>query len=404
MRVTLLVLSFLCLATSCKKEGTINSETENQPSSIAFIEEDLENAKSIAKKENKLIFIDCYTTWCIPCKWMEQNVFVDKNVIEYYNENFINLKLDMEKGIGPELVKKFRVNAYPTYAFINSNGDLIHKGRSTMLPEEFVQMGKDALSPSKAYGILYNKFEADNISKDELLELTTTAYSLGEKRYPEYYEKLMNEVDDTFLASEKGFKLIQSFVYNEEHELFKTLRNNEMKYREMVGDSAVNRVYTLCLLQNISKNISTMDEKRLQQDLDSLKNLGAFPTAIAGNHLRYYLMREDAEKVNEVSNKYINEYFENDANSIEYLARTTYRMGKENKNILNEADKLITMAYQIEPNNLTVLNSYIQIKNELGDKEEAIEKAKLAVKISDTVGQIEKDKALKTLEQLNGSI
>ena len=28
-----------------------------------------------AKKENKLVFVDCYTTWCGPCKWMEANVF-----------------------------------------------------------------------------------------------------------------------------------------------------------------------------------------------------------------------------------------------------------------------------------------------------------------------------------------
>nr|MBA3971052.1 hypothetical protein [Bacteroidota bacterium] len=28
-----------------------------------------------AKKENKMIYIDCYTVWCGPCKWMAKNVF-----------------------------------------------------------------------------------------------------------------------------------------------------------------------------------------------------------------------------------------------------------------------------------------------------------------------------------------
>ena len=38
-----------------------------------------------AKKENKIIYLDCYTTWCGPCKWMAKNVFTNDTAADFYN-------------------------------------------------------------------------------------------------------------------------------------------------------------------------------------------------------------------------------------------------------------------------------------------------------------------------------
>ncbi|HMZ23915.1 MAG TPA: DUF255 domain-containing protein, partial [Saprospiraceae bacterium] len=54
-----------------------------------------------AKKEKKLIYLDAYTSWCGPCKMMKKNVFPDAAVGEYFNANFVNAQIDMEKGEGP---------------------------------------------------------------------------------------------------------------------------------------------------------------------------------------------------------------------------------------------------------------------------------------------------------------
>lgn len=71
-----------------------------------------------AKAENKLIFIDFYTQWCGPCLNMAQTVFSLPTVGYYYNQTFINLKIDAEEGEGITLAKKYGVRSYPTYAFI----------------------------------------------------------------------------------------------------------------------------------------------------------------------------------------------------------------------------------------------------------------------------------------------
>jgi thiol:disulfide interchange protein len=57
----------------------------------------LDSIQVIAKKENKSIFLDCFATWCVPCKNMERNVFSQKKVSEYFNEHFISVRVQMDK-------------------------------------------------------------------------------------------------------------------------------------------------------------------------------------------------------------------------------------------------------------------------------------------------------------------
>ena len=60
-------------------------------------------AIELAAKENKMVFIDFYTTWCGPCKRMSKEVFPQQEVGEYFNRTFISLKLDAEKENGYDL-------------------------------------------------------------------------------------------------------------------------------------------------------------------------------------------------------------------------------------------------------------------------------------------------------------
>src|SRR5690606_34503620 len=84
-------------------------------------------ALAIAAKEKKLIFMDAYTTWCGPCKKLSKEVFPNEMVGEFFNKNFVSLKMDMEKGEGIALAEKFEVNVYPTLLFLNAYGEIVHR-------------------------------------------------------------------------------------------------------------------------------------------------------------------------------------------------------------------------------------------------------------------------------------
>lgn len=104
---------------------------------ILFQEGSLQDLLEKAKKEKKLVFIDAYASWCGPCKLMEKNIFPLKPVGELYNKNFISARFDMEKGEGRDIASKYSVRSYPTYLFLNSNGDLIMKNMGYMEEQDF---------------------------------------------------------------------------------------------------------------------------------------------------------------------------------------------------------------------------------------------------------------------------
>lgn len=92
---------------------------------ITFEQGSFEEALTKAETENKLLFVDVYTSWCGPCKKMAKEVFTRNEVGDYFNRHFINYKQDGEKGCGPELMKKYNIKAVPTFLFLDPQQNLV---------------------------------------------------------------------------------------------------------------------------------------------------------------------------------------------------------------------------------------------------------------------------------------
>ena len=111
-----------------------------------FRELNLAKALESANSEGKMVLVDCYTSWCGPCKIMASKILPLKEVGDFLNERFVCVKYDMEKGEGPEIAKKYRVNAYPTFLLVNADGSLINSiVGMTPSGQEFIYKVKLAL-------------------------------------------------------------------------------------------------------------------------------------------------------------------------------------------------------------------------------------------------------------------
>ena len=99
----------------------------------------LEQAAVKAKAQNKMIFLDCYTDWCGPCKKMARDVFPDEKAGEYMNPRFINLKINMESEYGTPLAKKLQITAYPTFVIFNSDAQEIGRIVGGSVVDEFLR-------------------------------------------------------------------------------------------------------------------------------------------------------------------------------------------------------------------------------------------------------------------------
>ena len=165
-----LLLLLCCFSLSLfAQDKPMMAEKGEAAAGMTFVEKPFDDLLAMAKKENKVIFIDAYTTWCGPCKMMAAKVFPEARVGEVYNERFINAKFDMEKGEGPALAKRYSVMAYPTYLFVDGNGDIVHKGIGYIPQDEFLALA-DAASGDSSLGAMNKRYDGGERSEEFLAE------------------------------------------------------------------------------------------------------------------------------------------------------------------------------------------------------------------------------------------
>ena len=147
------VLIFTACNVSSKSKTTTNTETvkaepavkEELPSGIQFIEQDWNTALQQAKKQNKLVFLDIYATWCGPCKMLKQYTFTDTSVGKFFNNNFVNISVDGEKGVGPQLAQQFSIEGYPSLIITDAEGKPVLFTAGYMPATELLRFANEAL-------------------------------------------------------------------------------------------------------------------------------------------------------------------------------------------------------------------------------------------------------------------
>ncbi len=113
---------------------------------IEYFKGSFNEALQKAKKEGKMVFIDSYTSWCGPCKHLKNNILPNESLAQYINENYVPLAINIEKGEGPKLKRKYPHYTFPTLLFIKNDGRLKNKfsGLPTFGAQELLNFAKIA--------------------------------------------------------------------------------------------------------------------------------------------------------------------------------------------------------------------------------------------------------------------
>ena len=157
-----------------------------------------------ARKENKYFFIDCFTTWCGPCKMMAANTFTDDSVGRFFNHYFVSYKQDMEHNEGPQLAPIFHIEAYPTFLFIKPNGDIFYRAMGYMPPKNFLDAAILALGADANIDSLKAKGKKQKLSTHDLISIVL----LSQRKHLDY-ENYLNDYFE--LQPQKNWSSFENF-------------------------------------------------------------------------------------------------------------------------------------------------------------------------------------------------
>jgi len=89
--------------------------------SIAWIEDQWEEALHAAKTEKKLLLIEFSAPWCIYCNITEATVLHHPELVEL-SKQFVAVRLDVDKGVNRPAVQRYKETGIPLFIVADSNG------------------------------------------------------------------------------------------------------------------------------------------------------------------------------------------------------------------------------------------------------------------------------------------
>ena len=209
---------------------------------IKFVESNFKEALAQAEQENKLLFMDCYTSWCGPCRLLANRVFPNDSIGQFFNKHFISLKMDMEKGGGPALARQYGVKAYPTLLVIDpSTQEIVSQVVGFRTVKALLEDAQKAANPNRnlqGLAAQFNENPANPTIASAYLEGLWAA-SLTQER-DETLKKYLSQLTPEEICTTDNWKILSAHTENPYSYAFDCLHKNSEGFRNVVGKEAVN--------------------------------------------------------------------------------------------------------------------------------------------------------------------
>ncbi len=350
---------------------------------IQFFKGTWEEAKAEALKNDQVIFVDAYTAWCGPCKRMAKQVFTQKSVGDFYNENFLNVKLDMEKGEGPKFASQYSVRSYPTLLFIDGSGEVVHRQIGGKPVAEFLKLGETVMRKN-----------------DKSIDLAE-AYEKG-KRDPDFvykYVKALNKVGKPSLRVANDYLNTQddySTPFNQRF-IFEAVAESDSRIFDMMIQQKAGIIKQYSQEEFDDKIIAatnkTINKAIEYESWDLVAEAKEKINFISDKdraelfHLRadkkYYLLTGDSKKYLKSAQKFIKIRAGKDAKLMYDMSREALQYMSTDAKVLDKAEDWAAKAYSLDKN-ATYAYSYVELLYANGNSAKALDIAKEGLELCKT--------------------
>lgn len=356
-------------------------------SEIQFEKGTFNDALKQAEIANKIIFIDAYTTWCGPCKWMSSTIFTKDEVAEFYNKNFICYKLDMEKGEGINFAKKYEIKAYPTFLFINSSGELIHQACGKMEAADFIKLGNNALDPEMQLYSLKRKFDEGNRAFDFLRNYASALYAANSKN-DEIVQLLLEAPQEAELFTEKDFEMLSSSA-QVGSSAFEFIVTHREKYEGLMDKSIISDFITEAFLAEATAAAKQNSVDKLKIATLSIDKYGIENKEELIANMSWHYAKVTKVQMFEEAQNYIENFKMKDPEELNNVAWDIF-MNYKNPPQLKVAENWARTSVELNPNYMNT-DTYAAILHKLGKNREALKYANLSIQMAQKQEQDSKD-------------
>ncbi len=334
---------------------------------IDFIKEDWSAILAKASAEKKMVFVDAYTTWCGPCKAMDKNIFTNELVASYFNETFINAKIDMEKGEGPELARKYGVSAYPTLLFINGDGKAVHRGLGYHDESALIELANVAQEGSQTNDAMAQKFAAGNRDPEFLLDYIDKNYSMQNGSHLPVAEAYLESAKD--LSLDEKMEFVYMYTSDTDTKLFDFLLKNKSAFIQKFGEESVEaKISDLIYLES---NLDMKPEELAKLDaLFKKANPKTAKKESANFRMAYFRQKGDRQNFGLAAKTFMKKNKEANAPELNDIAWTFYQVIDDPK-LLKSAIKWAKKSIALAPKGYA-FETLASLYNKTGQKDKAL--------------------------------
>jgi thioredoxin-related protein len=225
---------------------------------IHLTESGLNAALEKSKIEHKPVFFMCYASWCPHCNAMRKNIFTDPSVADYFNQHFICVAQDMEKGEGVELHERLKIESYPTFIFFDSDGTTLYRITGEFKAPEFIKEGMNAVQPEKQIPYLKQQFEKDISNPDNCLTYLR-ALKKGGLDFSSVVKTYFATQSEQQLLTEMNWMIISNGITDINSREFQFVLSHQKEFASITSPERVERKIIYLVKQLLNPMVMTKD-------------------------------------------------------------------------------------------------------------------------------------------------
>lgn len=248
---------------------------------LLFFEGDWESLLKEAQNKQLNIYVGLFTPYCASCQEMDEKVYKDKEVAAFYNEHFINYKVDVHSELGELLASQNNIRSFPAHLYFSSEGEILHQAKGNLPSKVFIHKGEEALTPTLQLYTLKKKIQRnENLFLDDYINYTFASYDVGVKD-DFAIEQVFKLLTVESLYDKKVQSVVSQALFTSDVNslAFQFFEKNKSTFSSLFSMKKMESIYIGLARNTLSSSLKEGDVKVFTSNMTKLKVVLPIPIA-----------------------------------------------------------------------------------------------------------------------------